>query len=95
VAERMSDELRDLIERNHQVQELTRHPGWPLFCDYLRAQLEAKQRYLILGNAKDIEDYRKIASWVAGVTDALNAPQMLSEQVERARRAEDEARATS
>jgi hypothetical protein len=79
-----SDELRDLVERNTQVQEMTRHPGWALLEDYLRAQLEAKQRWLLVGNAKTLEEYREMTGWLQGVRDTLNAPNALHEQVERA-----------
>ena len=83
MASQMSDELRDLIERNALVQEMTRHPGWDLLADYMRAQMEAKQRSLLLGNADTIEDYRHQTGWLQGVTATLSAPEALAEQVQR------------
>lgn len=88
MAEQMSPELRDLIERHSQIQELTQHPGWSLLGDYMRAQMEAKQRSLLLGNAKTIEDYRAQTGWIKGVSDVLDAPEALAEQVEREEREE-------
>lgn len=79
----ISDELRDLIERNSQIQELTRHPGWPLLVDYMHDRMFKEQRSLILGNARTIEDYRNTTGWLKGVTDTLTAPDALAEQVER------------
>lgn len=84
-----ADELRELIERNAQVQEMTQHPGWALLGDYMRAQLEARQRYLLVGSAKDIEDYRKMTGWLQGVSDTLSAPATLGEQVQRAQAEHD------
>ena len=86
----MNPDLRDLIERNHQVQELIRQPGWPLLCDYLRAQMEAKQRWLLLGHADTLEEYRRVVGWLQGVSDALSAPDVLAAQVEREAQTEAE-----
>jgi hypothetical protein len=83
------DELRDLIERDAQVQEMTQHPGWALLQDYMRAQMEAKQRWLIIGNADTLEEYRRMTGWLQGVGDALSAPEALAAQVDRARREVD------
>ena len=80
------DEFRDLVERNAQIQEITERPGWPLLADYLRAQMEAKQRWVLLGDAKTMDEYKKVTGWLQGVTDALTAPNALAEQVERERR---------
>jgi hypothetical protein len=86
----MSMELRDLVERNAQVQEMALHPGWELLCDYVRAQMGAKQRSLLLGNADSLEEYREQVGWLQGVSAVLNAPQTLAEQVDREQRKERE-----
>jgi hypothetical protein len=90
MATSMSMELRDLIERNAQIQEMSLHPGWELLCDYVRAQMMAKQRSLLLGNADSLEEYREQVGWLQGVTAVLNAPQSLAEQVTREQQKERE-----
>ena len=92
MAEGYSDELRDLVERNADVQAMTQTPGWPLLEDYIRAQLGAKQNYLLVGNAESMEEYNKITGWLAGVQAVLNAPSALNAQTERQKEEERNAR---
>lgn len=82
----MSPELRDLIERDSQVQEMMQHPGWEILCDYIRIKLAAEQRSLILGNMESFEEYQRRVGLVAGMMYALEAPQSLAEWVDRTRR---------
>jgi hypothetical protein len=77
-------ELRALVERNAQVQELTKHPGWELYCDFVRHRLAIEQGLLIRGNFDSLEDYKKKAGWVAGAIYALEAPDALMKLVESA-----------
>lgn len=84
-----SDEVSDLIKRNAAVQEMAQHPGWPLLEDYIRAQLGAKQNYLLMGNVDSMEEYTKITGWLAGVQAVLNAPLALDAQTERAKKEEE------
>jgi len=84
-----SDELSDLIQRNAGVQEMTHHHGWDLLEDYIRAQMEAKQTYLLQGSADSMEEYAKITGWIAGVRAVLNAPKALDEQTDRQKKEEE------
>ena len=84
-----SDDLRDLIERNAAVQEMTQHPGWMLLQDYMREQQAAKQHWLIVGNADSMEEYNKVTGWLAGVAATLNAPLTLDAQTERETKEEE------
>src|SRR5436190_9701774 len=84
-----SDELRDLIERNATVQEMAQHQGWALLEDYIRAQMEAKQTYLLTGNADSMEEYNKITGWIAGVRAVLNSPWALDAQTDRQKKEEE------
>lgn len=88
----VNPDLRDLIERNAQIQEMTQHPGWALLEDYMRAQMGAKQRSLLLGNADTIEEYREWTGWLKGVSATLDAPDTLAKQLER-EAAQDDAQA--
>lgn len=85
------DELRELIERDSLVQEMTQHPGWELLCDYIRVKLAAEQRSLVLGNMKTFEEYQRRVGFAEGVVYALNAPAALADLVERARKEADQA----
>lgn len=87
------DDYRALIEQAHQVRELTKHPGWDVFVDYLRfggGGAARKQHDLVNGAAKDYVDYSRIVGWLDGVDYAINAPERLDAQteLERKRRAE-------
>ena len=91
MAEGYSDDLAELIERNSIVQNMTQQEGWELLQDYIRAQMAAKQHYLLLGNAETMEEYNKVTGWLAGVTAVLNAPAALNEQTERQKKEEKDA----
>lgn len=87
------DELRALVEQAHQLDELTRHPGWLVLEDYILrgpAGFAGRQRAIINGLARDHEDYLKQTSWMQGADAVLKAPATVAEMVrtERERRAE-------
>ena len=79
------DELRELIERAHQIRELTKTPEWELLRDYIATVVSKKNRALLNGNAKTIEEYRGEAGWIQGAMFVLEAADQLDLQVERAR----------
>jgi hypothetical protein len=89
----MSEEdLRDLIEQAHQIRELTKHPGWAVYTDWLIHRMRGEQEALLRGNISDIQDYKLKAGTVRGVSMALSAAddtQMLVDN-ERARRRDEE-----
>lgn len=71
------DELRELQELAHQLEELTRHPGWKVMVDYVHfgaGMLAHHQKYLLSGNCKSPEEYQRYAGWVAGSQAVLDAP---------------------
>jgi hypothetical protein len=76
-------ELRFLIERNAQIQDMVRHPGWAYYCDYLVALIEPTQRRIMDGGAHTIEEYRTETGRAAGIRLAITAPTRLAQQVER------------
>lgn len=82
------DDFRDLIERAHQIRELTRHPGWEYFTDWLAYRVRSAQGKLLGGDISDINDYKLQAGIMRGVQLALHAAddtQLLVDN-ERARR---------
>lgn len=87
----MKDELRDLIERDTQIQELTRHPGWEVLRDLVLERAEPVQKGLLSGAPKDIERYRYDVGWWQGVRDVLDAPDLHSRRLELVRREHESA----
>ena len=71
------EELRELQELAHQLDELTKHPGWKVLVDFAwngDGMIGAKQRYLVGGSCKTTDEYQKYAGWVAGAQAVLQAP---------------------
>lgn len=75
--------LRAQIERAHMVAQLTEHPGWPLFCDYLIALTTTLQRKVLNGNCQSLEEYRFETGRVSGMREAIEAPERLMVRVRR------------
>jgi hypothetical protein len=85
-------ELHALVERAHQIELLTQHPGWPLFRDYLIGLSMASQNYILSGTCKSFDDYRDRTGYVKGLRAAMDAPQMLLERVARMQAESDESK---
>ena len=78
------DELRDLQERTHQIQQLAKYPEWQMLYDYVSAMVQAKNRSLLNGNARTLEEYRADAGWISGAMFVLQAPERIEEQMKSA-----------
>lgn len=78
------EELRDLIERVHQIQELQKHQGWELLLDYSRALLAHKQGRILSGKLTP-DEYHEAVGWLNGANAILNAAEVLAERLERAK----------
>lgn len=76
-------ELRDLIERTHQIRDMTSHPGWAFLQDYLVALTTKHQRRILSGYCRDIESYRAETGYVKGLQAALEAPDKLQDRIAR------------
>jgi len=76
------NELRELQERAHRIRQLQSGPEWELLCDYCSTVINAKNRHLLNGNAKSIEEYRADAGWISGAMFVLNAADHLDQQLE-------------
>jgi hypothetical protein len=76
--------LHDLIERAHQIELLTQHPGWPLLTDYLTSLTTALQHAVLSGSCKDYSEYQAKTGVVEGIQTAINAPRILLDRVARA-----------
>lgn len=72
------DQLRELQELAHQLEELTKTDAWKILVDYAQygdGMLASHQKYLISGLCKTTEEYQKQAGWVQGCLAVLNAPE--------------------
>lgn len=82
------DELRALVEQQHQLNELKKHPGWEVLEDYALhgpAGSVPRQRNLVNGGARDWDDYLKETGWLAGAHHVLNAADTVAEMAATAR----------
>ena len=76
-------ELRDLVERAHRIAQLTQHPGWQEFCDYLLSCSKTAQNRLCDGYVADMEEYKKLTGYLDGIREALYAGDKLAATVRR------------
>lgn len=74
-------DLHELIERAHQIELLTHHPGWHFYVDYLSSLTMHLQTVVLSGRCTDIEDYRKKTGVVEGMRIAMDAPKNLLARV--------------
>ena len=88
-------EFRALAERAYAVQSLREHPGWDVLAAEVEGRCDAKNRWLLNGNAKTLEDYRDAAGWVTGAREVLRLADSLAEQIERERERREQAKAVS
>jgi hypothetical protein len=84
-------ELRALVERAARIVELTEHPGWSFFVDYLMALTTGAQRRVLNGRLKTMEEYRYETGRIAGLREAIEAPQQLLNQVSARQRQVEQA----
>lgn len=75
------NELRELQERVHRIKQLTSSSDWELLRDYCSTMVNAKNRHLLNGNAKTIEEYRADAGWISGAMFVLNAADHLEQKL--------------
>jgi hypothetical protein len=77
----LDKELHALIERAHQIEMLTQHPGWPLFSDYIIGLTTSIQNLILSGGCKTLEEYRERTGYVRGLHAAVQAPSVLLRRV--------------
>lgn len=81
--------LHELIERTHKIEQLTQHPGWPLYVDYLTSLTVSLQQLILSGRCTDIEDYRRKTGVVEGLRTAIESPKILVDRIVRAQAERD------
>lgn len=77
------DELRHWQEVDHHLSELTKTVGWGALVEYAHMALmnPAKKRILNPPPEYDWNKYLSDQSWVAGITDLLEAHTAVSKKV--------------
>lgn len=90
------DTLRAVQEQAHQLEELTRHPGWAVFVDRLHTEMIPDKKAVLNGMVDDISKYHTLTGRLRGIHFAMEAPErvrgmVLSEIGRREERAEQEA----
>jgi len=76
------EELRELEERVQAIKDLITTNGWVYATDRVRAQIFVKQRQLLLGKAKDFEEYREWVSYTDGLSFLLNLPDAVQAELD-------------
>jgi hypothetical protein len=87
------DELRALVEQAHQLEELTKHPGWAVLEDFALRRpggSATMQSRIVNGNCESIDDYKLGVGYLKGIHYVIDAPQTVKRMAtdERLRRAE-------
>lgn len=91
--EGLEDEyLRNLIERASLIDELTHHPGWALFVEYLMALSASMEERMLKSYAKSFDEYRFETGKLAGLQTAIQAPTRLQVAVRIAQEQAEQAR---
>jgi hypothetical protein len=87
------DDLRALQEQAHMLYELSEHPGWAVYVDYLETVTRSQKMAVLNGNVTDFERYKSITGELLGIHKALNAPRavatMVAAELDRRREAND------
>lgn len=83
-------ELRELIERAHQIELLTKHKGWGFLQDYLVALTTTHQRKILSGGCRNIEEYRVETGFVRGLQASLDAAEKLQSRIASMRQRYDD-----
>lgn len=78
------DELQDLIERVHQVEELTKTMQWAFLHDRAIKDM-AKLQQSILGGGLDHETYLRRTGEYAGMARVLGLPEHMRKELDVAR----------
>lgn len=79
------DEFRELVERAHQIREVTRHEGWTYLTDRAAINIGARQQQLLQARFESMEEYKRTAGWVEGALWVLQLADTVQGEVERER----------
>lgn len=76
------DEYRALQEQSHLLTELTRHPGWPVFVDFLEVISRSAKRRVLNGQLDSHDTYKAVTGELVGIHKAIDAPSVVHGMLE-------------
>lgn len=79
---RSDEDYRALQEQAHLLEELTRHPGWPVLVDFMEAISKAAKLRVLNGKLDSIDSYRSTTGELVGIYKVLDAPSVVRGMVE-------------
>jgi hypothetical protein len=77
------DELRDLVERTHQVRTLTESSEWPYFEDRVKVIARSFSDRILAGHMDEAE-YKFSCGVLEGVRLVLGIPERIADEAKRA-----------
>jgi len=85
------EELRDLQERVSVIREMVGRSGWIYAMDRVAHQINIFQNQIILGKAKDHQQYKEWVAYTDGLSFILQLPDKVQSELDRelARREEE------
>ena len=77
------DERRELIERSHQLKELSKHPGWEVLVDlvYFGPGGSSTHQRKVISGSPSWEEYQKDIGFIRGVHFVIEAHERLEAAV--------------
>lgn len=74
------------------MNELTRHPGWPVLVDFMETISNPAKRRVLNGQQQTIEEYKSVTGELVGIHKVLDAPAVVAGMLEeeKAQRVERE-----
>lgn len=71
------EEYRALQEQSHMLEELRRHPGWPVLVDYVETYSKG-ERLRVLRGGLSHDEYQHQTGYLSGLFRVLDAPEKVS-----------------
>jgi hypothetical protein len=78
------DELRELQELHHQLEELEKHPGWAVLEDFVLNGPKgsmSRQFRVANGRVRDWDEYQRETGWLAGAHHVLDARKSVTQML--------------
>ena len=79
------DQLRELQELHHQLEELERHSGWDVLKDFVLhgpAGSMGRQSRVVNGGTRDWDEYQRETGWLAGAHHVLEARSKVAQMLQ-------------
>lgn len=76
------------------MQEMTKHPGWAVFSDFIVEQARPLQSQVLRGGVDSFDKYIRVVGELRGLDRALTAVQTVQNMVSQEQSRRDEAQAS-